>query len=115
MKPAKIGAKPRVGKLKRRREEALADAIGIRALQTIAAAVSVWLMKRDLLFIAEQLLPLLNQRRREMVAQDRAIKEGESAAKLPTAFVRKAAESTIGKLRMFQEQRRLGRAGKTAG
>ena len=57
-------------------------------------------MKRDLLFIAEQMLPLLDEKRLDMVARNRSIKakEGESAAKLLTAFVRKADEGTIGKL-----------------
>ena len=57
-------------------------------------------MKRDLLFVAEQLLPLLDEKRLEMVARNRSIKakEGESVAKLLAAFVRKADEGTIGKL-----------------
>ena len=85
---------------KRRREEALANATGIRVLQFIVAAVPVRLMKRDLLFVAEQLLPLLDEKRLEMVARNRSIKakEGESAAKLLGAFVRKADEGSIGKL-----------------
>jgi hypothetical protein len=33
----------------------------IRVLQSIVSAVPVRLMKRDLLFIAEQLLPLLDE------------------------------------------------------
>jgi len=85
---------------KRRREEALANATGIRVLQSIVAAVPVRLLKRDLLFIAEQLLPLLDDKRLEIVARSRSIKakEGESASKLLTAFIRKADEGTIGKL-----------------
>jgi ParB family chromosome partitioning protein len=85
---------------KRRREEALANATGIRVLQSIVAAVPVWLMKRDLLFVAEQLLPLLDEKRLEMVARNRSIraKDGESVGKLLTAFTRKADEGTIGKL-----------------
>jgi ParB family chromosome partitioning protein len=85
---------------KRRREEALANATGIRVLQSIVSAVPVRLMKRDLLFIAEQLLPLLEEKRLEMMARNRSIKakERESVAKLLTAFVRKADEGTIGKL-----------------
>ena len=57
-------------------------------------------MKRDLLFIAEHLLPLLDDKRLEMVARNRAIraKEGESAAKLLSTFFRKADEGNIGKL-----------------
>jgi ParB family transcriptional regulator, chromosome partitioning protein len=85
---------------KRRREEALANATGIRVLQAIVAAVPVRLMKRDLLFIAEQLLPLLDEKRLEMAARNRSIKakDGESVGKLLTAFIRKADEGTIGKL-----------------
>ena len=85
---------------KRRREEALANATGIRVLQSIVSAVPVRLMKRDLLFIAEQLLPLLDEKRLETAARNRGIKakDGESVAKLLAAFVRKADEGTIGKL-----------------
>ena len=85
---------------KRRREEALANATGIRVLQSIVSAVPVRLMKRDLLFIAEQLLPLLDEKRLEMAARNRSIKAkvGESVGKLLTVFVRKADEGTIGKL-----------------
>ena len=85
---------------KRRREEALANATGIRVLQTIVAAVPVRLMKRDLLFIAEQLFTLLDDKRLEMVTRNQSIKanQGESAVKLLSAFVRKADEGTVGKL-----------------
>ena len=64
------------------------------------AAVPVRLMKRDLLFVAEQLLPSLDEKRLEMVARNRSIKAkgGESVGKLLTAFTRKADEGTIGKL-----------------
>jgi ParB family chromosome partitioning protein len=69
-------------------------------LQTIVAAVPVRLMKRDLLFIAEQMLPLLDDKRVELVARHRGIraKECESAVKLLTAFIRKADEGAVGKL-----------------
>ncbi len=85
---------------KRRREEALANATGIRLLQLIVAAVPVRMMKRDLLFVAEQLLPLLDEKRLEMAARNRSIKarNGEPVGKLLTTFVRKADEGTIGKL-----------------
>jgi ParB family transcriptional regulator, chromosome partitioning protein len=85
---------------KRRKEEALANATGLRVLQTIVAAVPVRLMKRDLLFIAEQLLPLLDDKRLEIVALNRGLraKEGEFAAELMTAFLRKAEEGVIGKV-----------------
>ena len=85
---------------KRRREEALANATGIRVLQSIVAAVPVRLMKRDLLYVTDQLLPLLDEKRLEMVARNRSIKvkDGESVGKLLTAFARKGDEGTVGKL-----------------
>ena len=69
--PTKSDASFKAEQDKRRREEALANATGIRVLQTIAAAVPVRLMKRDLLFIAEQMLPLLDEKRVEMIARNR--------------------------------------------
>jgi hypothetical protein len=56
---------------------AVANATGIRVLQSIVAAVPVRLMKRDLLFVAEQLFPLLDEKRLEMVARNRSIKAKE--------------------------------------
>jgi hypothetical protein len=41
----------------------------MRVLQTIAAAVPVRLMKRDLLFIAEQMLSVMDDKRLEIVAR----------------------------------------------
>jgi ParB family chromosome partitioning protein len=86
---------------KRRREEALAQATGIRTLAAIVAAVPVRLMKRDFLFIAEHLVALLDERRLEVVARQRGIKkakDSESIAKLIGAFTQKADESTLGRL-----------------
>jgi ParB family chromosome partitioning protein len=98
--PTKADASFKAEQDKSRREQALANATGMRVLQTIVAAVPVRLMKRDLLFVAEQMLPLLDDKRQEMVARNRGIKpkDGESAPKLLTAFVRKADESALGKL-----------------
>jgi ParB family chromosome partitioning protein len=98
--PSKADASFKAEQDKRRREEALANATGLRVLQTIVAAVPVRLMKHDLLFIAEQLLPLLDDKRVEMIARNLGIraKEGESAAKLLTALLRKAEEGVVGKL-----------------
>lgn len=85
---------------KRRREEVLADATGMRVLSAIVAAAPVRLMKRDLLFMAELLLPLLDERRLEMIARSRGIKAkgDDSTAKLLSAFLRKADESAAGRL-----------------
>jgi ParB family chromosome partitioning protein len=98
--PSKADASFKAEQDKRRREEALANATGLRVLQTIVAVVPVRLMKRDLLFIAEQLIALLDEKRVEIIARNQGIraKEGETAAKLLTALLRKAEESTIGKL-----------------
>ncbi len=85
---------------KRRKEEALAQATSVRVLETIVAAVPVRLMKRNLLFIAELMLPMLDDQRIQFVARSWGIKakEGESAAKLLTAHLRKAEESILGRL-----------------
>ncbi len=85
---------------KRHREEALAQATGLRVLGAIVSAVPVRLMKRDLLFVAEHLLPLLDDQRRTTIARRRGIKgrDGESTDKSLFAVVRKADESTLGGL-----------------
>jgi ParB family chromosome partitioning protein len=58
------------------------------------------LMKRDLLFMAENLLPLLDEARLAMVARNRGIRpnEGQSVGKLLTAFIRKADEGELNRL-----------------
>jgi ParB family chromosome partitioning protein len=86
---------------KRRREEALAQATGMRTLAAVVAAVPVRLMKCDLLFMAEHLMALLDERRLEIVARQRGIKktkDGESMAKLLRAFIRKGDEGDLGRL-----------------
>ena len=62
---------------KRRREEALAQATGLRTLAAVVAAVPVRLMKRDLLFVVERLAALLDERRLEIVARQRGIKKAK--------------------------------------
>jgi ParB family transcriptional regulator, chromosome partitioning protein len=84
---------------KQRREEAMANTIGIRTLAAISAAVPVRLMKRDLLFIAERLAALVDERRLEIVARERGIKrekDSESIGKLFGAYLRRAEESVLG-------------------
>jgi len=98
--PTKADAGFKAEQEKSRKEEALAHVTGTRVLQTILAAVPVRLMKRDLLFIVESLLPLLDERSVALVARSRSIraKEGESIGKLLTAFLRRSDESVLGKL-----------------
>jgi len=86
---------------KQRREEALANAVGLRVLSAIVAAVPVRLTKRDLVFIVERLLPQLEERRIEVLARNRGIKKAQasdSIGKLMGAYVRKAEEGELGQL-----------------
>jgi ParB family chromosome partitioning protein len=84
---------------KRRREEAIANTTGLRVLSAISAAVPVRLMKRDLLFVAEHIVNLLDENRAAILAKQHGIKktkENESVGKLFVAFLRRADESTLG-------------------
>jgi ParB family chromosome partitioning protein len=90
---------------KQRREEALANAVGLRVLSAVAAAVPVRLTKRDLVFIVERLLPQLEERRIEVLARSRGIKKAQAAdspqngiAKLMGAYIHKAEEGELGRL-----------------
>jgi ParB family chromosome partitioning protein len=86
---------------KQRREEAIANAVGLRVLSAIVDAVPVRLTKRDLVFIIERLLPQLEERRVEVLARNRGIKKAkpsDSIGKLMGAYVRKAEEGKLGQL-----------------
>jgi ParB family chromosome partitioning protein len=86
---------------KQRREEAIANAVGLRVLSAIVDAVPVRLTKRDLVFIVERLLPQLEERRIEVLARNRGIKKtqpSDSIGKLMGAYVRKAEEGELGQL-----------------
>ena len=86
---------------KQRREEALAQATGLRVLNAIIAAVPVRLMKRDLLFIVERVATMLDEQRLEVVAHNRGIKnakESDSIPKLLSAYIRKSDEGELGRL-----------------
>ncbi len=88
---------------KQRREEALAQATGLRVLNAIIAAVPVRLMKRDLLFIVERVATMLDERRLEIVARNRGIKkakDSDSIPKLLSAYIRKAEEGELGRMLM---------------
>ncbi|MGC1781415.1 MAG: ParB/RepB/Spo0J family partition protein, partial [Acidobacteriaceae bacterium] len=99
--PSKADAALRAEQEKRRREEAIANATGLRVLSAIAAAVPVRLMKRDLLFVVERVMPMVDDRRLEIVARNRGIKkakDSDSISKLLSAYVRKAEEGELGRL-----------------
>lgn len=85
---------------KRRSEEAIANATGLRVLSAINNAVPVRLMKRDLLFVAERMVNLLDENRAAILAKQHGIKktkENESVGKLFVAFFRRADERTLGR------------------
>ena len=85
---------------KQRREEAIANATALRVLSAISAAVPVRLMKRDLLFVVERMVNLLDENRAAILARQhgiKKIKENESIGKLFVAFLRRADESTLGR------------------
>jgi ParB family chromosome partitioning protein len=85
---------------KRRREEAIANAIGLRVLSAISAAVPVRLMKRDLLFVAERMVNLLDENRAAILAKQHGIKkakDSDSIDKLFAALLRRADEGTLGR------------------
>jgi ParB family chromosome partitioning protein len=86
---------------KQRREEVLAQATGLRVLKAISDAVPVRLMKRDLLFVASRLAPMLDERRASVLIRQRGIpkpKDGEAPAKLLAAYLTKAEESALGRI-----------------
>lgn len=86
---------------KRRREEATAQATGLRVLAAIGEAVPVRLMKRDLLFVAERLANLLDENRLALLARQHGIRQKRDdggVAKTFAAFLRRADESTLGRV-----------------
>ncbi len=85
----------------RRKEEAIANATGIRVLSAIGAAVPVRLLKRDLQFLLNQIAPLLDDGRLQTLARQHGIRkdrETDAIGKLVAAFVRRADEGTLARL-----------------
>jgi ParB family transcriptional regulator, chromosome partitioning protein len=86
---------------KQRKEQAIANATGIRVLKAIGDAVPVRLMKRDLLFVLMQTFPLLNEWQLQTLARQHGIRkdrETDLLDKLFTAFLRRADEGTLSRL-----------------
>ncbi|WP_263382022.1 ParB/RepB/Spo0J family partition protein [Granulicella arctica] len=82
---------------KQRKEQAIASATGLRVL----AAVPVRLLKRDLLFILEKLVSIMDENRVEMLARQHGIRQKRDdggIGKTLTAFVRRADEGTLSRL-----------------
>ena len=99
--PSKADASLKAEQEKRRREEAIANATGLRVFSAVSAAVPVRLIKRDLLFVVERLAAMLDERKLEVVARNRSLKkakDGDSTSKLLSAYIRKTEEGELGRL-----------------
>ena len=86
---------------KQRKEQAIANTTGLRVLAAIGGAVPVRLMKRDLLFILEKLVSLMDENRVEMLARQHGIRQKRDdggLAKTFAAFLRRADEGTLSRL-----------------
>ena len=86
---------------KQRREQAIANATGLRVLAAVGAAVPVRLMKRDLLFTLEKLTSLMDENRLAMLARQHGIRQKRDdggTAKTFAAFLRRSDEGTLSRL-----------------
>lgn len=86
---------------KQRKEQAVANATGLRVLAAIGGAVPVRLMKRDLLFILEKLVSIMDENRMEMLARQHGIRQKRDdggMAKTFAVFLRRADEGTLSRL-----------------
>jgi ParB family chromosome partitioning protein len=86
---------------KQRKEQAIANTTGIRVLTAIGSAVPVRLLKRDMLFILEKLVGVMDENRVEMLARQHGIRQKRDdggLAKTLAAFLRRADEGTLSRL-----------------
>lgn len=102
-RPQKIedDAKWKAEQEKKRWEQAIANVTGLRVLAAISAAVPVRLMKRDLLFILEKLVTLLDEHRLEVLARQHGIRQRRDdggIGKTLIAYLRRSEEGTLSRL-----------------
>jgi ParB family chromosome partitioning protein len=86
---------------KQRKEQAIANTTGLRVLAAVSAAVPIRLLKRDLLFILEKLVSVMDENRLEMLARQHGIRQKRDdggLAKTFAAFLRRADEGTLSRL-----------------
>ena len=86
---------------KQRTEQAIANATGLRVLAAVSAAVPVRLLKRDLAFVLEKLVSLMDEPRLEMLARQHGIRQKRDdggVGKTLATFLRRADESTLSRL-----------------
>lgn len=83
------------------KEQAMANATGIRVLSAIGSAVPVRLLKRDLLFVIERVMSTMDDNRVEMLAKQHGIRQKRDDGgikKTLVAFIRRADEGTLSRL-----------------
>ncbi len=86
---------------KQRKEQAIANTTGLRVLAAVSAAVPVRLLKRDLLFILEKLVSVMDENRVDMLARQHGIRQKRDdggIGKTLNAFIRRADEGTLSRL-----------------
>ena len=98
---ANTDAEMKAAQEKQRREEAQAQATGLRVLKAVGDAVPVRVMKRDLLFVVSRLSAMLDERKLAVLIRQHGMrkpKEREAPAKLLAAFLPKTEESKLGRI-----------------
>jgi len=86
---------------KHRKEQAIANTTGLRVLDAIGSAIPVRLLKRDLLFILEKLVGIMDENRVQMLARQHGIRQKRDdggIGKTFAAFLRRADEGTLSRL-----------------
>jgi ParB family chromosome partitioning protein len=86
---------------KQRKEQAIANATGLRVLDAIGSAVPVRLLKRDLLFILEKLVSVMDENRVETLARQHGIRQKRDdggVAKTLAAFLHRVDEGTLSRM-----------------
>jgi ParB family chromosome partitioning protein len=84
--PTKVDASFEAQQEKERREVAIANTTGIRVLAAIAAVVPVRPMKRDLLFVVERPVGLVDEPRLGIVARQHCIKKAKDSDSINKCF-----------------------------
>ena len=86
---------------KQRREQAIANTTDVRVLAAVSAAVPVRLLKRDLFFVIEKLVSLMEEHRLETLARQHGIRQKRDdggIGKTLAAYIRRADEGTLSRL-----------------
>ena len=86
---------------KQRKEQAIANTTGLRVLSAVGSAVPVRLLKRDLHFVIERLVSVMDENRIEMLARQHGIRQKRDDGgikKTFAAYLRRADEGILSRL-----------------